>query len=250
MKTLHPLRDLLKKIIVRLRTFLATNFNYRDERLPYLITIGIALTVVVAGIFFFLKLTGNLHTNGLTKIDEQVTDFVISYRSPLLTDFFKTITHIGDVYGYIVAVGLCLALSYSYYKHWRYAVQILTVLILASVSNVILKHFIDRARPTIEHLVSVRSLSYPSGHAMSAMAFYGFVIFLVYRSRFNVFIKAGIILLLFALILAIGVSRIYLGVHFPSDIVGGFIAGMVWTGFCIVVFDVIDIFRKTHDHLP
>jgi undecaprenyl-diphosphatase len=90
----------------------------------------------------------------------------------------------------------------------------------------------------------VETLSYPSGHAMSAMAFYGFLIYLITRYKINVLLKAFLILLLAILILSIGISRIYLGVHFPSDIAGGFIAGFIWVIFCIVVFDLIELFFK------
>ena len=108
----------------------------------------------------------------------------------------------------------------------------------------ILKRFIDRARPGIEHLVVVKTLSYPSGHAMSAMAFYGFLIYLVYHFKMHTALKGLVIFLLALLILSIGVSRIYLGVHYPSDIVGGFIAGLIWVFFCILIFNLIEVFRR------
>jgi undecaprenyl-diphosphatase len=137
-----------------------------------------------------------------------------------------------------------IILSIMVFKHWKYVTQIITVLLLSAVSNMILKRFIDRARPGIEHLVSVETLSYPSGHAMSAMAFYGFVIYLFYHFKMNIFLKVGAILVLFVLILSIGISRIYLGVHYPSDIAGGFIAGFIWVIFCILLFDLIEVFRR------
>ena len=108
----------------------------------------------------------------------------------------------------------------------------------------ILKRFIDRARPSIEHLVSVETLSYPSGHAMSAMAFYGFLIYLFTQFKMNRILKVVAILFFAFLLLSIGISRIYLGVHFPSDIAGGFIAGLIWVIFCILLFNVIELFQR------
>jgi undecaprenyl-diphosphatase len=96
----------------------------------------------------------------------------------------------------------------------------------------------------VEHLVSVATLSYPSGHAMSAISFYGFLIYLLYGFNMNKWIKWGIISLISLLILTIGISRIYLGVHFPSDIAGGFIAGLIWVSFCILIFNIIDLLRR------
>jgi undecaprenyl-diphosphatase len=120
----------------------------------------------------------------------------------------------------------------------------LTVLVLATLSNIALKEVFNRARPTLEHMVQVYTLSYPSGHAMSAMAFYGFLIFLVIRYNLNPILKAFLVGILSVIILSIGISRIYLGVHFPSDVLAGFIAGLMWVTFCAIVFDVIDLLRK------
>jgi undecaprenyl-diphosphatase len=153
-------------------------------------------------------------------------------------------TNIGDVYGYLIVLAVFLLVSLLVFKRWKYVVQATLVLALATVSNMMLKRFIDRARPGIEHLVSVETLSYPSGHAMSAMAFYGFLIFLVTKFNINKVMKYVLILVLITLILSIGISRIYLGVHFPSDIAGGFIAGLIWVVFCVLVFDLIELFRK------
>ncbi|WP_313791396.1 phosphatase PAP2 family protein [Lacinutrix neustonica] len=87
-------------------------------------------------------------------------------------------------------------------------------------------------------------MSYPSGHAMTAMAVYGFLIYLFYHFKINSFLKFAIITILAILILSIGISRIYLGVHFPSDIIGGFIAGFIWVVFCALVFNIIGLFRR------
>src|SRR5690606_41164098 len=122
--------------------------------------------------------------------------------------------------------------------------QTVLVLLPASISNTMLKRFIHRARSEIEHLVVVESLSYPSGHAMSAMAFYGFLIYIFSRLKMNWWLRKGIIFLLIVIILSIGISRIYLGVHFPSDIAGGYIAGLIWVFFCILLFNLGEVFRK------
>src|SRR5690606_6802708 len=105
--------------------------------------------------------------------DQQITDFIIAQRSPPLTQYFIFMTDVGDIYGYLIVLILALIISMVFFKRWRSVVQTVLVLLLASISNVMLKRFIDRARPSIEHMVSVETLSYPSGHAMSAMAFYG-----------------------------------------------------------------------------
>lgn len=238
------MRKALIALIRQLRELLVRKFHQYNASLPYIITVAVALFIVVGAINLFVELTDTLKSEELALYDQQITDYVISYRSPGLTRYFLFVTHVGDVYGYLFVLVATVLLSMLVFKHWRYVVQITIVLFLSAVSNLILKRFIDRARPGIEHMVSVETLSYPSGHAMSAMAFYGFVIYLCYRFKMNVFLKVGIILLLFLLILSIGISRIYLGVHFPSDIAGGFIAGFIWVIFCILLFNLIEIFRR------
>ena len=238
------MRKAIKLLIDNLRSFLREKFHQYDVTLPYVITVFIALIVVVVGINIFIELTETLKSDLLADYDHQITEYVISFRSPALTEYFIFITHVGDVYGYAVVLILLTIMSIFVFKHWKYTVQIVFVLLLSALSNLILKRFVDRARPGIEHMVSVETLSYPSGHAMSAMAFYGFLMFLFYRFKINIFLKIGIILLLALLIFSIGLSRIYLGVHFPSDIAGGYIAGFIWVVFCVLLFNVIDVFRR------
>ncbi|WP_133687570.1 phosphatase PAP2 family protein [Maribacter spongiicola] len=238
------MKQSLFTFIKSLREFLASKLNQYNTTLPYVITVIVALIIVVVGINLFIELTDTLKTETLAYYDTAITDYVISHRSPSLTSYFKFMTNIGDTYGYLIVLSIFLLVSLIVFKRWKYVVQATLVLALATVSNMMLKRFIDRARPGIEHLVSVETLSYPSGHAMSAMAFYGFLIFLVTKFNIQKVMKYVLIIVLITIILSIGISRIYLGVHFPSDIAGGFIAGFIWVVFCVLVFDLIELFRR------
>lgn len=238
------MRKALETFIDKIRGVLWPIFKQYYKQLPYIITVVLALIVVVGGINLFVELTDTLQTDTLVLFDQRITDYVISYRNPFLTNYFKMMTEIGDVNGYLVILGICVLLTFLVFKRWKYIGQITLVLVLATVSNMMLKRFIDRARPGIEHLVVVKTLSYPSGHAMSAMAFYGFLTYLLYKLKINGFLKFFLMLLLGLVILSIGLSRIYLGVHFPSDVAGGFIAGLIWVFFCILIFNLIEVFRR------
>lgn len=238
------MKKAVKSFIQNIRAVLVKQFHQYNVTLPYVITVAIALIVVVVGINVFIELTDTLKSEALANYDYQITNYVISYRTPWLTNYLTFMTHLGDAKGYLIVFTLVALISYFGFKRWKHTVQIIVVLTLALLSNLALKRVIDRARPDIEHLVVAESLSYPSGHAMVAMAFYGFVIFLIYKFKLHIALKIAIICLLTLLILSIGISRIYLGVHFPSDIVGGFIAGFIWVVFCVVIFDVIEVFRR------
>jgi undecaprenyl-diphosphatase len=238
------MKQSLFTFIKSLREFLSNKLNQYNTTLPYVITVLVALAIVVGGINLFVELTETLKTEMLASYDTAITDYVISHRTPGFTSYFKLMTNLGDAYGYLIVLVIFLSISLLVFKRWKYVVQATLILALATISNMVLKRFIDRARPGIEHLVSVETLSYPSGHAMSAMAFYGFLIFLVTKFKINKVMKYVLILVLVTIILSIGISRIYLGVHFPSDIAGGFIAGFIWVVFCVLVFDLIQLFKR------
>ena len=231
-------------IIRQLRTFIAESFDKKSGRLPYIITAIVALVIFIGGINLFIELTESVQSDAVATYDEQISAEVTSWRSPWLTEYFTFVTHVGDALGYVVVFVLCTLIFYLVFKNWKYVIQISTVLILALSSNLILKQIINRARPTAEHLVEVKTLSYPSGHAMMSMAFYGFLIYLVHYFKLSRAATWLLTILLTILILSIGISRIYLGVHFPTDIAGGFIAGFIWVVFCAMVFQLIRLFKR------
>ncbi len=238
--------DFLKK----LETFSRETFHKYNSKLPFIISIILALIIVVVGINVFVELTNALNSDLVGNYDSSITGYVISYRTPQLNNIMQVITNLGDLYGYIAVTTICSLLFYFKFKNWRYVVQLVFVIIVSGLSNLALKDVINRARPTAEHLVSVETLSYPSGHAMSATAFYGFLIYLFYFLKINRWLKAFLIVVCSFLIVSIGISRIYLGVHFPSDILGGIIAGTIWVMFCVLIFNIIDLFRKQEENKP
>lgn len=224
--------------------FLRKHISRKNEDLPFYILIFVSFIIFIAGINFFVELTEELPEKGLKSFDQQITNYVLSFRNPELTQFFTIVTDIGDFYGYLIATTLVGIFFFMKFRNWEFILQLMAVVILAALSNIALKRFIDRARPGIEHLVVVESLSYPSGHAMSAMAFYGFLIYLSFHIKMGKLLRSILGTVFVFLILSIGISRIYLGVHYPSDVLGGFIAGLIWVAFCIVLFTVIALFRE------
>ena len=234
----------LKVIIYKFRDFLSKKLKQHDEQLPYAITAVISLLIVIFGIKLFVELTENLKTDFLSAFDANITQYFISQRTPFLTEYFLFVTNVGDVWGYLIVFVICSLLFYVLFRGWKYVAQLTFILVLALSSNLILKEIINRERPTLEHLVTVETLSYPSGHAMTAIAFYGFLIYLIAIFNIRKVLKFSIILVLIILILSIGISRIYLGVHFPSDILGGFIAGFIWVIFCVLILNLLKIFRR------
>lgn len=233
-----------KKYITKFVESFKNHVSRDHPDFPFYLLIFIAFVIFVLGTNFFVELTEEVQGEATEQFDTTVTDYVTSFRTPGLNNFFQFVTDLGDVYAYIIATTIATIFFFFKLKNKKFILQLLGVLILSALANIALKRAFDRARPTIEHMVVVKTLSYPSGHAMSAMAFYGFLIYLIFRIKMNKWLRIFLAILFAALILLIGLSRIYLGVHFPSDVVGGFVAGLIWVAFCVVLFNIIDLLRQ------
>ena len=147
---------------------------------------------------------------------EFVSTFLIS---DFATPIAKFITNFG---GAIFLISLTVIL-FIVIKNKKIGVSILGNLVIVTILNQALKAILQRPRPTEFRIVEETGYSFPSGHSMASMAFYGYLIYLIYKHIENKYLKWVLIALLSILICTIGVSRIYLGVHYTSDVLGGFL---------------------------
>lgn len=135
------------------------------------------------------------------------------------TEIVKVITNITSPIMVIITL-LILVLAI---KDKKIKISLVINLLGITIINNLIKVIIARPRPEINKLVTETGYSFPSGHSMVSMAFYGYLIYLIYRYIKNKYIKWSLIVLLSILICLIGISRIYLGVHYTSDVLGGFL---------------------------
>ncbi len=163
---------------------------------------------------------------------------IIGYKvisTVLISDFTtpiaKFITNFG---GAIFLIILTIAL-FIVIKNKKVGLSIIINLIVITVLNQILKHILQRPRPTEFRIIEETGYSFPSGHSMVSMAFYGYLIYLIYKYVKNKNVKWISIVLLSILICSIGISRIYLGVHYTSDVLGGFLISVSY----LVVYTLI-----------
>lgn len=162
--------------------------------------------------------------NLINQIDNSVYSFLAQKINPSITGIMTFISFLGSAITVIV-----LSLGFIFLlKNKRDAKYITINLALVFLLNRILKLIVARERPNVLRLVSEEGYSFPSGHAMVSMGFYGFLIYLSYKNIKNKKIKYPLIIFLSILILLIGISRIYLGVHYATDVIGGFIIGIVY----------------------
>ena len=145
-----------------------------------------------------------------------ISTFLIS---DFTTPIAKFITNFGGAIFLIVVTIVLFILI----KNKKIRLSIFSNLVIITILNQLLKRILQRPRPTEYRIIEETGYSFPSGHSMISMAFYGYLIYLIYKYAKNKYIKWISIVLLSILICAIGISRIYLGVHYTSDVLGGFL---------------------------
>lgn len=188
-------------------------------------TIGITLGLVF--ILTFAVIAEELIENELNLFDQTIISAVSTINSPLTTQIMKGITMLGSAAVMITIVVLAWLVCLRYKKYLWDTAAVTIVLTGAWLMNWLLKWVFHRSRPYGLRLVEAAGYSFPSGHAMISLTFYGMVAYLLWnnlKSQRAKYLSVGFISLM---VLAIGLSRIYLGVHYPSDVVAGFAAGGV-----------------------
>ena len=173
------------------------------------------LFVIALLIFSLLAIT--LLNQGQFTFDEHAFKVLKNLESPGLTTFFKTITLLASA---PVLIFFCL-LIFIFIKKRTYFYLVGLNLINTVILNTALKVLFRRERP-IESIIEESGYSFPSGHSMASLAFYGFLIYLLYKSSIQKKLKILLITILGIIIMLIGTSRIYLGVHYLSDVLAGF----------------------------
>lgn len=156
----------------------------------------------------------------ILKLDIYGYDLVSKFLiSDFVTPIAKNITHLGGAI-FLITLSLILLLII---KNKKIGILIWLNLGISVLLNQALKFIIQRPRPTEFRIINESGYSFPSGHSMISAAFYGFLIYLIYKNVKNKYLKWSLITLLSLVILTIGISRIYLGVHYTSDVIAGFL---------------------------
>lgn len=146
----------------------------------------------------------------------------VEHMSPILTGMMKGITHLGDP---AFVIFICLLLFAPSKTRRTIALPVSLTVIASGVMNIALKSLFKRERPDILRLINETSYSFPSGHAMVNAALYTMLIVLIFRFIVSRPRKIALSAVCIAMILAIGFSRVYLGVHYAGDVLGGWLIG-------------------------
>ena len=174
--------------------------------------------ILAALVFVFAFITREVLQKELTGFDTAVYNFISKFENSLLTEIFKFLSFLSSG-TFIVLLSIAL---FFIFKSKKYGLLSLCNLVFIVILNQTLKLFFSRPRPFEWMLIEETGYSFPSGHAMVSAAFYGMLIYLIWQTKMKTKYKKIWTIVLALLIFFIGLSRIYLGVHYTSDILAGF----------------------------
>ena len=180
--------------------------------------IGIGLLIAL-----FLLITILVITNNISFLDDSIYNFIYSLRNDFTDTLFKSLSKFGDG----ITIGIIAVILFVLLKDKNDRLSLLIGIASTVAFNQLMKFSIQRARPDHPRIINEWGYSYTSGHSAISIAVYGLLIYLVNKNVKNKLLKTILIIFLMLLVLGIGLSRIYVGVHYPSDVIGGYISSLI-----------------------
>ena len=177
-------------------------------------------------------------TNKVSLIDKSIHDFIIKFSSEVTTTIMKIITFFGSTI-WIVVLSIILFIIFIILKQKDKSYKIAGAIIISTIINNIVKIIIRRPRPEYITVVE-KTFSYPSGHTMASTTLYGILLYLLLKSNLKKTYKIVFGIILGNLPLLVGISRIYLGAHFFTDVFGGYLL----SGLILTIIYYIDEIKK------
>src|SRR5581483_3814249 len=210
-----------------------------------LLTFEIIFSVIIAllALVLFAKFGDDVFSKEVISFDSTLSNFFYSLRTPWLTTFMMIITNLGRPIALLI--GSILFVMYLYTKSKKDSLIFSAILYSGIVLNLLLKDMFHRPRPTLMPLITEIGYSFPSFHAMNSFVFYTAIAYFYLRSTSKYKRTFHISILCAIMILLIGISRIYLGTHYPSDVIAGYFAGFFWLTSGIL-FEKTLIFRRLY----
>jgi membrane-associated phospholipid phosphatase len=200
----------------------------------------VILVLFLAALVVFVYMIRKVIVQNRTQVDQEIFDYLqnhVSHRNNEIMEFFTFLgTHIFLIPANLLLIGYFLLIQ----KHKWYSIKIPAIALSSLGLMFGLKHLFHRERPDIPLLQEARGLSFPSGHALFSVTFYGLLIYIIYKNVENKELKWFLITLLLLLILTIGFSRIYLRVHYASDVIAGYCVGFLWLVFAVWLLNRVE----------
>ena len=221
----HYLRQQRQALATNLRSWFVTADNRG------LLKAGAAMILV--GCFIFYSLAKGLFQPGLTAFDERIGSWLIAWRSNWLTPIVRILTNLGSTTG-ITGVSLLVSLISLRRRAYRDILTLNGCVLGALGLSEWFKFILHRSRPPLPWLDQAFGYSFPSGHTMLTLALYGCLAYLTLRAPQWSWRRGLLATGLLLLPVLVGISRVYLGVHYPSDVIAGWAIASAWLGVCII----------------
>lgn len=227
----------LRRMNSRIKSFITARFS-RQGVLGLHFTLGIFFLSISTWIFAYIA-EDVAHGEPLTLVDTRFSNWLHAHANPAVTSFMLLITNLHSTLGIsIMALIVCVYL-WRRRSRRRIAAFVLTVY-GGMLLNLWLKHVFQRARPHFDDaILTINTFSFPSGHTMAATVFYGALSTLVCLEVGRFSLRALAVFGSILLILLVGFSRIYLGVHYLTDVLGAMIEGAGWLILCFTAFELL-----------
>ncbi|WP_052339661.1 phosphatase PAP2 family protein [Gorillibacterium massiliense] len=199
--------------------------------------------------FFLLCLIGFagsaalVSADKLNRFDKTVIDYVQGWESPGLTAFMKFISGMGTGLPIVLIMLFMAFILYRAYDNRKELILFIVASAGSALLNLALKSVFQRERPNLHRIAEATGYSFPSGHSMAAFSLYALLVILLWEPIRSVKGRILVSALGGFMILATGISRIYLGVHYPSDVCAGYLASGCWLAALLWLFYYSRLFR-------
>lgn len=210
--------------------------------------VGIFITagalLAIAGTWAFAALAVHVRSGATQAFDDAILHWVAAHQLPWARVAMLQVTALGT--GVVVMMVVAVAALFLWLTRHRHSASLLLVTTVVGILiNSMLKDVFHRTRPSIfPSGIEVFSSSFPSGHSMSAAIVYGTVAYLAARLQQHRWSRVVTAVIALLLILLIASSRIYLGVHYPSDTLAGMVIGFAWAAFCMATLEAIQLIAR------
>ncbi|WP_207425641.1 phosphatase PAP2 family protein [Pedobacter sp. SYSU D00535] len=211
-----------------------------------LFTAGAILSTILffSSFILFLFIAKYVFLEGKEEFDQRAFEYVGAFTSESTTRLMSFVTFFGNYHALVTANVLLIAYFLFIRRNKWYSIKIPAIALSSLVIMSLLKIWFNRPRPLIPLVEPAHGLSFPSGHAMSSVTFFGLLIFFIYRRHMKGWIKTVLIGALLLFIFMIGFSRVYLRVHYASDVLAGFCAGIIWLIISISILRRIELYSQ------
>jgi undecaprenyl-diphosphatase len=204
----------------------------------------IVVCLFVVALMAFVYITRRVFVLNKTKLDTNVFNYLKAHVSERNNDVMEFFTFLGT-HQFLIPANLSLIAFFLFIKkHKWYSIKIPAIALSSLGLMFLLKGLFDRERPNVPLLFHAKGLSFPSGHALMSVTFYGLLIYMIFKGIRNKPLKWTLITLLVLLILIIGMSRVYLRVHYATDVIAGYCIGFLWLVFTVWMLNKIEKHSK------